>query len=37
MGDGRGRKKKKIDPWPGSIPVPLVYFLAEENGRLTDW
>jgi hypothetical protein len=37
MGDGYGRKRKKIDPWPGSTPVPLDYFLTEVNGRLTDW
>jgi hypothetical protein len=33
----RKRKRKKIDPWQASTPVPLDYFLTEVNGRLTDW
>jgi hypothetical protein len=36
MRDGLGRKRKKIDPWPAFTPVPLDYFLTEENGRLTE-
>ena len=36
-GDDGRRKRKKIDPWPGSTPVLLDYFLTKVNGRLTDW
>jgi hypothetical protein len=37
IADGMGRKRKKIDPWPASMPVPPDYFLSEVNGRLTEW
>jgi hypothetical protein len=32
MMNGLERKSKKIDPWPDSIPLPVDYFLTEENG-----